>query len=184
MVSQTVTGGYEGSRMSATTPIDSRDPERQNLEVVSDMENEVRDGRSGAERFSDWVVNAAGTPAFALGHVVFFGVWVATQSGVVPSLPVFDPYPFTFLTFIVSLEAIFLSIFVLISQGRLTRQADRRSHLDLQVNLLAEQESTNALRLLHTIAEHLGVEGLPSEDELEARTNIQSLIDDIDDVTE
>jgi uncharacterized membrane protein len=60
------------------------------------------------------------------------------------------------------LEAIFLSIFVLLSQNRLTRQAEKRAHLDLQVNLLAEQESTIALQLLQRICEHLGIGDLPN----------------------
>ena len=70
----------------------------------------------------------------------------------------FDPYPFSLLTMIVSLEAIFLSIWILISQNQMTRQADRREHLDLQINLLAEQESTATLRAVHGIAHHLGVD--------------------------
>ena len=126
----------------------------------------------------------ASTPTFALGHLLFFAAWIATQTGFIPVLPIFDPFPFTFLTFVVSLEAIFLSIFVLISQGRMTLQAERRSHLDLQVNLLAEQESTNALRLLHAIAEHLNVADLPAEEALEAPTSIRGLINDLDKVTD
>jgi uncharacterized membrane protein len=127
------------------------------------METKGLEARSFAERFSDAISNVASTPSFAVGHAVFFAAWVLSQSGVVPWFPVFDPFPFTFLTFVVSLEAIFLSIFVLISQGRMTRQADLRSHLDLQVNLLAEQESTSALKILRSIAEHLDVHDLPDE---------------------
>lgn len=119
------------------------------------METRGLDERSHGERLGDVISNVASTPAFAVGHVIFFSAWILTQTGVVPLLPVFDPFPFTFLTFVVSLEAIFLSIFVLISQNRMIRQSDRRSHLDLQINLLAEQESTHALKMLHAIAEHL-----------------------------
>ena len=69
----------------------------------------------------------------------------------------FDPYPFGLLTMVVSLEAIFLTIMVLISQNRMTMQADRRAHLDLQVNLLAEQEATAMVRMLERITLHLGL---------------------------
>jgi len=62
-----------------------------------------------------------------------------------PQLRPFDPFPFTLLTTLVSLEAIFLTLFVLASQNRLTLEADRRAHLDLQVNLLSEQEMTMVL---------------------------------------
>ena len=66
----------------------------------------------------------------------------------------------------------------------MTRQAERRSHLDLQVNLLAEQESTNSLRLLRAIAVQLNVADIPAEEALEAPTSIHDLIDDLDKVTD
>jgi uncharacterized membrane protein len=162
----------------------TRQPEQENLRVISEMESQGLAERSIAERFSDTISNVAATPGFAAGHLLVFAAWVATQSGLAPGFPIFDPFPFTFLTFLVSLEAIFLSIFVLISQGRMTRQAERRSHLDLQVNLLAEQESTNALRLLRAIAEHLGVADVPSEEALEAPTSINDLIGELEKVTD
>jgi hypothetical protein len=65
-------------------------------------------------------------------HVVWFGAWVTVNAGVVGGIRPFDPFPFRFLTMTVSLEAIFLALFVLASQNRLSRQADKRSHLDLQ----------------------------------------------------
>ena len=69
----------------------------------------------------------------------------------------FDPFPYTFLTLVVSLEAIFLSIFILISQNQETQLTERRKHLDLQINLLAEQENTKMLQLLIAISEKVGV---------------------------
>ncbi|MEO8613955.1 MAG: DUF1003 domain-containing protein, partial [Luteolibacter sp.] len=75
----------------------------------------------------------------------------------------FDPFPFNFLTLTVSLEAIFLSTFILISENTRSRNDDRRNHLDLQINLLAEQENTKMLRLLHQIGLKVGID---CEDEL------------------
>lgn len=163
---------------------DATEPRNENLRAISEMEESGLEERSAAERFSDLISNLASTPAFALWHLLFFAAWILTQSGALPVLPIFDPFPFTFLTFVVSLEAIFLSIFVLISQGRMTRQAERRSHLDLQVNLLAEQESTNALQLLRSIAMHLGVADVPEDEALEAQTSIRDLIRDVEKVTD
>jgi uncharacterized membrane protein len=97
---------------------------------------------------------------------------------------VFDPFPFTFLTFVVSLEAIFLSIFVLISQSHMIRQTERRNHLDLQINLLAEQESTHALQLLHAIAAHLEVPDLEVEESLTTDTSIRDLIRGVKEVAD
>jgi uncharacterized membrane protein len=69
----------------------------------------------------------------------------------------FDPFPFGVLSVVVSTEAVFLTIFVLISQNRMARQAERRSHLDLQVSMLAEQELTTLLQMQQKICQHLGV---------------------------
>ena len=93
-----------------------------------------------------------------------------------------DPFPFSFLTLVVSLEAIFLSIFVLVSQNTLTRQGERRAHLDLQINLLAEQESTKTVALLERIAAHLHVPVPtdPSDRELAAPTDIRDLVSLVD----
>jgi uncharacterized membrane protein len=89
----------------------------------------------------------AGTGWFAGLHVVWFAGWIAWNTWLVASWRPVDPFPFSFLTLVVSLEAIFLTLFVLISQNNLTRQSERRAHLDLQVNLLAEQESTKTVAL-------------------------------------
>ena len=93
----------------------------------------------------------------------------------------FDPFPFTFLTLCVSLEAIFLSTFILISQNHETRLSERRNHLDLQVNLLAEQENTKMLFILNRIAEKVGVhEDDPTVQVLEQATRPRILVEQIE----
>src|SRR5262249_18070188 len=113
-----------------------------NVATVAELEADALAHRSTRERWADRIAQMAGTPGSAIVHMGWFGVWILVNVGLLPILPVFDPFPFPFLTLVVSLEAIFLSIFVLVSQNLLTRQADRRALLDLQINLLAEQEST------------------------------------------
>ena len=98
----------------------------------------------------------------AVLHVLWFGAWVTVNTGVVSGIRPFDPFPFPFLTMTVSLEAIFLALFVLASQNRLSRQADKRSHLDLQIELLAEREMTAVLQLLQDVASHLRVDRSPA----------------------
>ena len=99
-----------------------------------------------------------------------------------PGMRAFDPFPFGLLTTIVSLEAIFLSLFILISQNRMSWQAERRDHLDLQVNLLAEEESTATLALLRRLCEHEGMD-VRGEDlgsrHLEQKTNVRALMDEL-----
>lgn len=149
-----------------------------NVATIAALEEAALAQRSASERLADRIARMAGTPWFALVHIGWFGVWLLVNVGRMSGLPVFDPFPFNFLTLVVSLEAIFLSIFVLISQNRLTRQADRRAHLDLQINLLAEQESTRTIELLQRIADHLSVPiaGGPNEGELAKPTNIQDVV--------
>jgi uncharacterized membrane protein len=86
--------------------------------------------------------------------LVWFGAWIGANAG----RPSFDPYPFTLLTLAVSLEAIVLTGFVLMAQSRMTQAADKRAHLDLQINLLAEQELTVILRVQCLLAERAGID--------------------------
>ena len=105
---------------------------------------------------------ACGTVGFLIANAVFFAAWVAINEWVVA----FDPYPYTFLLFGVSIEAIFLAILILISQNIAAAESERRHHLDLQINLLAERETTAVMRLLVKMAERLDV---PQEDQAEVR---------------
>jgi uncharacterized membrane protein len=102
---------------------------------------------------------------FVWVHVVWFGIWILIH--VIPRLPHIDPFPFTFLTLVVSLEAIFLSTFILISQNHDTKISERRNHLDLQINLLSEQENTQMLTMLRAIAEKVGA-NLSRDDQVRA----------------
>jgi len=128
-----------------------REPFDRNIGTIAALERAALRGRSPADRLSDAISRVTGSTPFAVVHFVFFASWVAVNTGVIPGVRRFDPYPFSFLTLVVSLEAIFLSVFVLMSQNRMTRQADQRAHLDLQVDLLAEQELTTMLRMLHAL---------------------------------
>ncbi|MGH7266011.1 MAG: DUF1003 domain-containing protein [Candidatus Rokuibacteriota bacterium] len=154
-----------------------------NVRTIARTEYRALHRRSLVERISDATARWAGCSAALVFHVVFFAAWLAINTRLVPGVPAFDPFPFGLLTTIVSLEAIFLALFILISQNRMSRQAERRGHLDLQINLLAEQESTMALRLLRRLCDHAGMdlEAFDVESrELEKKTNIRALIDELD----
>jgi uncharacterized membrane protein len=153
----------------------------QNVAEIAALEEGALAQRTPAECLAERIVRIVGTPGFALLHLGWFAAWILSNIGLVPWLPMYDPYPFSFLTLIVSLEAIFLSLAVLISQNRLTRQADRRAHLDLQINLLAEQESTHTVELLQRIADHLGLRrNYRDQEELTKRTDIREVITALD----
>ena len=155
-----------------------------NVRRIAKLEEQQLQARSAGERVAGAVSRAAGTSAFAIAHLVWFMVWLLANSGLLRGLEPFDPFPFSLLTLIVSLEAIFLSIWILISQNQMTRQAERRAHLDLQINLLAEQESTATLRIVQSIALHLGVDPdacrLDADVSLADETDLERLASRID----
>lgn len=132
-----------------------------NVEAISKDRHKAELARTRQQRFADWVTRFAGSMAFVYLHVLWFGVWVFVNAAVVA----FDP-GFADLTMAVSLEAIFLTVFVLVSQNRQGEMADRRAELDLQINLLDEYETTRILTLVTALAEKAGIEGC-SDPELE-----------------
>jgi uncharacterized membrane protein len=147
------------------------------------LENDALHQRSLTDRVSDSITRFAGSSVFIVLHIVWFTVWIILNLGRIGGIHSFDPYPFTFLTMVVSLEAIFLSIFVLISQNRMAHQADRRAHLDLQINLLAEQENTMMLRMLEKLCEHQGIKTDVVNEEIQAlfeNTDLHALMHELE----
>jgi uncharacterized membrane protein len=154
---------------------------QRNIEAIANLERAAGAHRGRGDRIADWITRFVGSMLFVYIHVVWFAIWVVANSAAfVPARYHFDPYPFTFLTFVVSLEAIFLSTFILISQNHEEGLAQRRSHLDLQVNLLSEQENSKILEMLESIQQHLGIAVDPGARALEERTEPQRLADEIE----
>lgn len=116
----------------------------------------ARARRSLPQRIADGMTRMFGSAAFFLLHIAFFAGWIVWNIGMIPGLAVFDPYPFGMLTMAVSLEAIFLSIIVLMSQQRAAWIADVREELDFQVNVRAEQEIGEMVSALRRMERRLG----------------------------
>jgi uncharacterized membrane protein len=112
---------------------------------------------SAEERVAEAITRFTGSMRFVYLHLALFGFWVAANLGWLPGVPAWDP-SFVVLAMVASVEAIFLSTFVLISQNRMAAAADKRADLDLQVSLLAEHEVTRLVTLVSGIADRLGVE--------------------------
>jgi uncharacterized membrane protein len=138
----------------------------ENVRAIMAWEQSSLHGRSRAEQLSDWITATAASGPVLAAHVAWFALWALANTGLIPGMAIFDPFPFPLLTMTVSLEAIFLALFVLASQNRLSHQADKRAHLDLQIDLLAEREMTVVLRLLQDIVSHLGVKGSVTTDQI------------------
>ena len=130
---------------------------RKNISAVIEMQNKAERSRTFQTRIADLITAFFGSMAFVYVHAVWFGLWILLNIGLVHIhyISEFDPFPFQLLTMIVSLEAIFLSTFVLISQNRSQELSERRAELDLHVNLLAEQKAAKVLDMLQEIAQQL-----------------------------
>ncbi len=131
---------------------------RDNIKALVAFQNRRDADRGWSVRLADRVTAFAGSMAAVVLHAVWFAAWIALNLGVVDGVRPWDPFPFVLLTGITSIEAIFLTLFILISQNRMSESADRREELDVQVNLLAEHELTRVLGLVDAIATKLGIE--------------------------
>lgn len=139
----------------ADTPALSRVVVR-NIRTIIDLRLKAERKRGVQDRIADAITSFSGRMLFAYVHIVWFGVWIILNTGRV-GIPPFDPFPYGLLTMVVSLEAIFLSTFVLISQNRLSAEAEHRADLDLHIGLLTEHELTRVLQMLDTIQGKLGI---------------------------
>ncbi|MDB4978365.1 MAG: hypothetical protein JWM56_551 [Candidatus Peribacteria bacterium] len=128
-----------------------------NIDTLLEMRQQLEQAKSIQDKIADWITSFSGSMVFLYFHVIWFAVWMLINTSLT-SIPAFDPFPFGLLTMVVSLEAIFLSTFVLISQNRLAQVADQRADLDLHVNLLGEYEVTKILKLVDAIADHMGID--------------------------
>ena len=157
------------------------DVTRENVLAMRRLDELAVAKRTVADRIAEFVARFCGSITFVWIHAAWFAAWLLWNA--VPGLRHFDPYPFTFLTLCVSLEAIFLSSFILISQNYEMRISERRSHLDLQINLLAEQENTKMLQLLDRMAKKMGLyeEDDPEIHALEQATRPETLARQIED---
>jgi len=159
----------------------------ENVQEVKRWERAILLARSKAEQVSEWIAGTVGSGPVLVLHVLWFTGWVTVNRGMIRGIRPFDPFPFPFLTMTVSLEAIFLTLFVLTSQKRITRQADKRSHLNLQIDLLAEREMTAVLQLLQDIVRHLDVKSTVTPEQLSdlmKKTDLRRLTNRVEELAE
>jgi len=130
---------------------------RKNISAIAEIERKHLAEQGIQDRVANVITRFAGSMWFIYVHVIWFGLWILLNIGLIhiPHISEFDPFPFGLLTMVVSLEAIFLSAFILVSQNRMSKMSEQRSELDLHVNLLAEQKATKVLEVLDQIAKQL-----------------------------
>lgn len=133
---------------------------RSGRRIVKSFEARVLKRRPFHIRVADYLTSYFGSIGFLLANGLVFITWILLNTGTVPGFTPFDPYPFTFLIMLVSLEAIFLTTIVLMSQNRQSFITSLRDELDMQVNMLTEREITKALELLIRLHQHLDIDSI------------------------
>jgi uncharacterized membrane protein len=176
-----------GGTIPVENPLPRRaaaNPTQYNIDAIASLERDALGRRTPTERISDVITRLVGNVGFLLGQVLLISGWSLINLHVIPGLKAFDPFPFGVLALVVSSESVFLTIFVLISQSRMARQSERRSHLDLQVGMLSEQELTTILQMLQKLCQHMGVNVDSSKQEVQSfskTTDVHKLASELED---
>ncbi len=159
-------GDREVRAAAGLTPVVAR-----NIHALCERRAEEAAKAKLQDRIADAMTRFAGSMSFIAVHVFAFGFWIVANLGLIPSVPVWDS-SFAVLAMVASVEAIFLSTFVLITQNRMAAAADKRADLDLQISLLAEHEVTKLAILVSEIADKLGIESSTEPDIEEVKTEV------------
>ncbi|WP_165227861.1 DUF1003 domain-containing protein [Aquisphaera insulae] len=128
---------------------------RRNVSIIAEMERAASGVRSRGERVADRIATAVGSWPFILAQSAILGVWIILN--LLAWSQHWDPYPFILLNLALSFQSAYAAPILMISQNRQAKLSERRNHLDLQINMLAEQETTEILRLLRMLCEHTGL---------------------------
>jgi len=149
-----------------------------NIRKIIELRAQSMRDQSVQDRIADTITSFSGRMAFLYVHIVWFLLWIVLNTGHVGIHP-FDPFPYGLLTMTVSLEAIFLSTFVLISQNLLSKEAERRADLDLHTGLLTEHELTRVLQMLRAIQNKIGIQNTEDNDLADADLEMETKPEDV-----
>lgn len=141
-------------------------------EKILGFKERLKTRRKTVDIIADFMTNYFGTVSFFTANAILFASWTVLNLGLVPGIKIFDPYPFNFLTMVVSLEAIFLSVIVLISQNRSSKIADLREETNFAINARAEEEITKILKILDEVHDHIGLNPIDDQELTEMKKNL------------
>ena len=149
---------------------------QRNIELLSEMRRAAARSRTTGERIADRVTAVAGSWPFIIGQSVVLAIWIALN--LTAWVQHWDPYPFILLNLALSFQAAYATPIIMMSQNRQNALTERQHQLDLQINLLAEQENTEMLRLLRLLCEKSGVDicGNGANKALEEKTPVREVL--------
>ncbi|RRA48067.1 DUF1003 domain-containing protein [Acidipila sp. EB88] len=146
-----------------------------NIRSIAEMEQHREASKSGLDRLAASIGTLFGTK-LAIGlHVVWYGSWLLINTHRITGVPAFDPRPFPILSLCVSIEAVMLTIFVLLKQNHMQGATDHRDHLNLQIDLLTEKELTKALQLLRAVCVKLEISEAVNDGDLSEMSQVTSV---------
>jgi uncharacterized membrane protein len=126
--------------------------------MIERLKSKTISKRSPTEKIADFITKSSGSLTFLSLNILFFVLWIIINLGFVPGIAPFDPFPFGLLTKMVSLEAILLAIFILISQTRFEKLENLRENIDLHFEIITEEEITKLIKMTKLIAEKNQIE--------------------------
>ena len=155
---------------------------RRNIAALRHWREQEEADSTFEERVANRITRFTGSMRFVYLHALIYGIWIVANLGVIPGVRPWDP-TFVILAMIASVEAIFLSTFILITQNRMSAASVRRAELDVQISLLAEAEITMLVKLVAEIAERLGIpqSDHPEMEEMKRMIAPETVLDVIDD---
>lgn len=151
---------------------------QEHIDLIAKHEHDFLTHRTAAERLGDSIAGFAGSLPFVCIHLAIFAGWMAFNTPLFPHLRHFDPPPYSLLGTIVAIEAILLASMILMRQSRMSRRADERDHLMLQILLLTEKEITAVLGVDRQIAQRIGLQQVANDRNIEQLSQDTS-IDDV-----
>ena len=154
---------------------------KRNIQALEDRRRKEAAAATREERIAETITRFTGSMTFVYIHLALYGAWILANLGFIPGVPKFDP-SFVVLAMEASVEAIFLSTFVLISQNRMAAAADKRADLDLQISLLTEHELTKLSELVVAIAERLDIKAGANPELREVQQDVapEAVLDEIE----
>ena len=151
---------------------------QRNIRKIIQIRSKAILEQSPADRIANALTSFSGRMAFVYVHIAWFALWLLLNTGRFGVRP-FDPYPYEFLTMVVSLEAIFLATFVLISQNLMAKEAARLTDLFLQTSLLTEHELTRVLQMLRAVQRQIGIRNDEDSDRADADLEMETRPEDV-----
>ena len=156
---------------------------KRNIDAIAKLEQDYLEEQSTSVKIGHRIADFCGTLPFALINVAAFALWAMINSGLVPILKPFDPFPFNLLALILTLEAILFAIFILMSQNNLRDRDEQRMHLSLQLSLLIEQELTELLQMQKKGFERLNVLNeaeVKKTEELQQPVHVETVVKELE----